>query len=98
VVLKGLRTLAERGLLPGRAPVRLSGAGESATSELGMKKAQIEANGDETQVDGRQNDRSHDADSGGQNRTQIRGQACQARCSLIENPDKIDLAGGRPES
>ena len=52
VVLKGLRKLAERKVLPGRAPVQASRAGESATSEPGMKNAEIEANGDETQVAG----------------------------------------------
>ena len=39
VVLKGLRKLAERKVLLGRAPVRASGAGErAATSELGGEK------------------------------------------------------------
>ena len=40
VVIKGLQTLAERKVLPGRAPVRARRASESATSELGMKNAQ----------------------------------------------------------
>ena len=31
VVIKGLQKLAERKVLPGRAPVRASGAGERAT-------------------------------------------------------------------
>ena len=39
VVLKGLRKLAERKVLLGRAPVRASGAGErAATSEMDVKK------------------------------------------------------------
>jgi hypothetical protein len=37
-------------LLPGRGTVAVHGA---AASENGMKNAQIEANGDETQADGR---------------------------------------------
>jgi hypothetical protein len=50
-VIKGLQKLAELKVLPGRASMRANGAGESAASELGMKKAQIEANGDQTQVE-----------------------------------------------
>ena len=42
VVLKGLRKLAERKVLLGRAPVQSI---RSATGEAGMKNAQIEANG-----------------------------------------------------
>ena len=62
VVLKGLQKLAERKVLPGRAPVRASGAGESATSEPGMKNAEIEANGDETQTAEPQEDKAHNPD------------------------------------
>ncbi len=50
--LKGSRQLAELKVLPGRAPVQGRRAVEkAATSEEGMKKAEIEANGGETQVD-----------------------------------------------
>jgi hypothetical protein len=48
VVIKGLQKLAERNVLPGRAPVEARGADEGTRGELGMKKAQFEANGDET--------------------------------------------------
>ena len=60
VVLKGLRKLAERNVLLGLAPVQASGASQSATGELGMKNAQIEANGDETQTAEPQEDKAHD--------------------------------------
>src|SRR4051794_2922638 len=48
VVIKGLQRLAELEVLPGRTLVAARGTDESAASELGMKKAQIEANGDES--------------------------------------------------
>jgi hypothetical protein len=51
--------------------VRANGAGESATSESDMKNARIEANGDETQADGRQEATTHDPDSGGEKRSQM---------------------------
>jgi hypothetical protein len=71
--LKGSPKLAELKVLPGRAPVRASAASESATSELGMKNAKIEANGGETQVDDPEEDRIDVPDSDGENRTQISG-------------------------
>ncbi len=79
IVIKGLQKLAERKRLPGRPLVTARGADQSDTSELGMKKSQIEANGAETQVDGRQGDKSHavdsDADKGSQLRTSSSGGA-----------------------
>jgi hypothetical protein len=74
VVIKGLRKLAERKVLPGRALVAARGAGESATSERGMKNAKIEANGGETQVDTGSEDNIRHTDSGAENRSQLRDQ------------------------
>src|SRR5439155_14945082 len=54
VVLKGLRTLAEREVLPGCDPVRGGAASQGSTSDLGGKNAQVEANGDETEGDEQQ--------------------------------------------
>jgi len=98
VVIKGLQRLAELKTLHGLAPVEARGAGEGVMGELGMKKAQIEANGNETQAEKRPEDNMHGHDSGGEKRTQMGEPSCQARCSLVENPEKIDRAGGRPES
>ena len=69
VVLKGLRKLAERKVLLGRAPVQAS---RSATGEAGMKNAEIEANGDETQTAEPQEDKAHDPIVGGEKRSQVR--------------------------
>jgi hypothetical protein len=71
VVIKGLQKLAELKVLPGRPLVAARGAGESAAGELAMKKAQIEAKGAETQVDGRQGDKSHAVDSGAEKRSHL---------------------------
>ena len=76
VVLKGLRKLAERKVLLGRAPVRGSGASESVHErDLAVKNAQIEANGDETQVRSHRRIKLGKPDSGGENRTQTAGVA-----------------------
>jgi hypothetical protein len=73
VVLKGLRTLAERNVLLGRAPVQARGAGERATgTETGMEYVRIEANGGETQVERMQEDQIGAMDSGDGNRSQLR--------------------------
>jgi hypothetical protein len=72
--LKGSPKLAELKVLPGRAPARASAASESATSELGMKNAKIEANGGETQVDTGWEDNIRHSDSGAENRSQLRDQ------------------------
>ena len=48
------------------------GAGESAASELGMKKAQIEANDDETQTAEPQEDKARNPMVGGEKRSQVR--------------------------
>jgi hypothetical protein len=72
VVLKGIRKLAELKVPPGRAPVRASGASERFTSELGRKKAQIEANGRKTQVERMPEDQIGAIDSGDGNRSQLR--------------------------
>jgi hypothetical protein len=69
VVLKGLRKLAERKVLLGRAPVQAS---RSATGEAGMKNAAIEANGDEAQTAEPQEDKSQDPIVGGEKRSQVR--------------------------
>jgi hypothetical protein len=69
VVLKGLRKLAERNVLLGPAPVQAS---RSATGEAGMKNAEIEANGDETQTIEPQEDKAHDPIAGGEKRSQVR--------------------------
>ena len=69
VVLKGLRKLAERKVLLGRAPVQVCC---SATGEVGMKNAEIEANGDETQTAEPQEDKAHDPIVGGEKRSQVR--------------------------
>ena len=69
VVLKGLRKLAERKVLLGGAPVQAS---RSATGEAGMKNAEIEANGDETQIAEPQEDKAHDPIAGGEKRSQVR--------------------------
>ena len=69
VVLKGLRKLAERKVLLGRAPVQAS---RSATGEAGTKNAEIEANGDETQTAEPQEDKAHDPIVGGEKRSQVR--------------------------
>jgi hypothetical protein len=68
--LKGSPKLAELKVLPGRAPVRASAASESATREVGMKNAKIEANGGETQSDEPHKDKAHNPGSGGENRSQ----------------------------
>jgi hypothetical protein len=62
VVLKGLRKLAERKVLLGRAPVQAS---QSAMSGAEMKTAEIEADGDETQTAQTQEDKAHDPILGG---------------------------------
>jgi hypothetical protein len=72
--LLGSPKLAELKVLPGRAPVRAKGADESATSEKGLKNANIEANGDETQSEKGPEDNIHATDSGGENRSQSRDQ------------------------
>ena len=74
VVLKGLRKLAERKVLLGRAPVRASAeqVRDAATSENGLKNAQIEANGDETQTAEPQEDKAHNPIVGGEKRSQVR--------------------------
>jgi hypothetical protein len=73
VVLKGLRKLAERQVLLGRAPVQASGAGERATTgELGAKNAEIEANDDETQTAEPQEDKARNPLAGGEKRSQVR--------------------------
>jgi hypothetical protein len=65
--------LAESKVLPGCARVRAKGASESAaTGEIGMKNVNIEATDFETQTDELQTDRAHNADSGGENRSQKR--------------------------
>jgi hypothetical protein len=69
VVLKGLRRLAERKVLSGDAPVQAS---RSATREVRMKNAEIEANGDETQTAEPQEDKAHDPIAGGEKRSQVR--------------------------
>ena len=69
VVLKGLRKLAERKALLGRAPVRAS---RSATGEAGMKNAEIEANDDETQIEEPQEDKARELTVGSQKRSQVR--------------------------
>ncbi|HEV3122922.1 MAG TPA: hypothetical protein VGY53_13500 [Isosphaeraceae bacterium] len=80
VVLKGLRKLAELKVPPGLAPVRGSGAVESAaTSLIGMEKSRIEANGDETQRHKGQDDKSHASDSGGENRSHFEDRSNVAR-------------------
>jgi hypothetical protein len=50
--------------------VQARGASEIATSEECRQKAQIEANGDVTQAEERQEDKTHAPDSAGGNRTQ----------------------------
>jgi hypothetical protein len=73
VVLKGLRKLAVRQVLLGRAPVQASGAGERATTgELGAKNAEIEANDDETQTPEPQEDKARNPIAGGEKRSQVR--------------------------
>ncbi len=67
VVLKGLRKLAERKVLLGRAPVQSS---RSATGEAAMKNVEIEANGDETQTAEPEEDKAHDPLVGGEKRSQ----------------------------
>jgi hypothetical protein len=69
VVLKGLRKLAERRALLGGAPVQASW---SATGKAGMKNAEIEANGDETQTAEPQEDTAGNRITGGGNRSQVR--------------------------
>jgi hypothetical protein len=69
VVLKGLRKLAERKVLLGRAPVQSS---LSAMGEAAIKNAQIEANGDETQTAEAEEDKAHDPIVGGEKRSQVR--------------------------
>ena len=69
VVLKGLRKLAERKVLLGRAPVQSS---LSAMGEAGMKNAEIEANDGETQTIEPQKDTDHNPESGGEKRSQPR--------------------------
>jgi hypothetical protein len=68
VVLKGLRKLAERKVLLGRAPVQAS---RSATGEAGMKNAEIEANGDETQTVDPQVDKARDPIARGEKRSHL---------------------------
>jgi hypothetical protein len=68
----GSPELAELKLVSGGAPVRASGATEGAKSARGMKTARIEANRDETQVDGRQDDVTDGNGAGGGERTQVR--------------------------
>jgi hypothetical protein len=71
--LKGSPKLAELKVLRGRAPVQASGARESAaTSEQSAKNAEIEANGNETQVEAGPEDNMHGDDSDGEKRTQRR--------------------------
>jgi hypothetical protein len=73
VVLKGLRKLAERKVLLGRAPVQATGAYERATgTEAGMEYVRIEANDDESQVDEPQEDRAKNHDACGEKRTQFK--------------------------
>ncbi len=73
VVLKGLRKLAERKVLLGRAPVRGNGRSEStATKEADAKNAEIEANGDETQADELQEDKTYATDFRDEKRTHSR--------------------------
>ena len=72
VVLQGLRTLAEREVLPSRDPVRGGAAGERATSECNKKKVPSEANDGETQAGIMQEDRIGSMDSGNGNRSQLR--------------------------
>ena len=73
VVLKGLRKLAERKVLLGRAPVQGNAAGERPPrAKLGMKNAQIEANGDETQTAEPQEDKARNPIVGGEKRSQLR--------------------------
>ena len=78
VVIKGLQRLAELKALPGRAAVEARGAGEGATGEPGMKNARIEAKCQKTQVAEGQRDSGHNPESGGENRSQFRGEACLA--------------------
>jgi hypothetical protein len=70
VVLKGLRKLAERNELLGRAPMRVRGGNESSvTGENHMKNAKIEANDDETQVTEPQRDRAQNQGADGEKRS-----------------------------
>jgi hypothetical protein len=75
VVLKGLRKLAERKALLGGTPVQASGASERSKSDLGKKKAPIEANDDEAQVKDSQEDTAQDSDADGEKRSQWRDEA-----------------------
>jgi hypothetical protein len=71
--LKGSPKLAELKVLPGRAPVRATGASEIvATNEKGLKNARIEANRDGAQTDERQDDKTHAPDCGGEKRSQFK--------------------------
>jgi hypothetical protein len=69
VVLKGLRKLAERKVLLGRAPVQAS---RSVTGESGMKNAEIEANGNEAQTTEPQQDKARNPMVVGEKRSQVR--------------------------
>ena len=72
-MIKGLQKLAELEALPSRAPARVNGAGQRATeAETGMESVRIEANGDETHFDDLQEHQAHAADSGVENRSQLR--------------------------
>ena len=75
VVLKGLRTLAERRVLPGRDPVQAHRTSESvATKEEGAKNAEIEANDGESQTIVLQKDKASNPESEGEVRSQLRDQ------------------------
>jgi hypothetical protein len=82
VVLKGLRKLAERKVLLGRAPVQSS---RSATGEAGIKNGEIEANGEKTQTAEPQEDKAYDPIVGGEKRSQMREQQFPAGDFRPEN-------------
>jgi len=88
VVIKGLQRLAEMEVLPDRATVRAWEADESATSEVGMEKAQIEANGDETQSEVEPEDNVHAKNSGDEKRSQLRDQDSWPRMEHGGNTDE----------
>ena len=94
VVIKGLQRLAELEVLPDRATVEAWGGHESTASKLGMKKAQIEANGDETQLERGSEDNIHVTDSSDENRSQLRDQDSWPR---MEHGSNTDHAGNQEE-
>jgi len=75
-------------LLPGRAPVRATGA---ATSEKGVKKAPIEAKCDETQVDEGQGDGMHRLDAGGEKRTHFKDR-CDGAAELYSKERRYTIS------